>query len=193
MCQGQRKRELIHDFWWFGTSDTKHSGFCFPAQNNILPCKPHPTALCNNSCYATWRAVDDNQPPWTWLMTPLLSTSFQAAGAKQSGSFYIPEKLKNVIVGALRQKHFLECSPNNDSMTLKAWEGEGSGEEPLHATFRKMLSYSLMKTSEASTVPLMKISPPHLERICQEEEGETWRNGPRKSWEESKGKVADSH
>lgn len=51
------------------------------------------------------------------------------------------EKLQEVVMGMLAQRHFLETSPNHNSMTLKAWEGERSGEEQhLHKAFRQVSS-----------------------------------------------------
>lgn len=150
VCQGKRKRVLLHDFWAFGTSDTKCSGFCFSAQNNLLPSKPHPTALHNNSFCAIQLAAADTQLPvclralgvCSWLMQHVRTVPNFKLQVWNRVRVSIPqrnctEKLQNVIVGVLRQKRFQETSPNHHSMTLKAWEGAGSGEHHLHMAFRQ--------------------------------------------------------
>lgn len=150
MRQGKRKRVLLHDFWAFGTSDTKHSGFCFSAQNNLLPSKPQPTALHSNSFRAIQLAAADTQPPvrpwapgaYSWLLQRVHALPNFKQQVQNRVWISIPQrnctkKLQNVFTGVLRQKHLLETSPHHHSVTLKAWEGEGSGEEHLHVAFRQ--------------------------------------------------------
>lgn len=116
---------------------------------NLLPSKPHPTALHNNSFCAVQPTAADTQPPvclrapgiCSWLMQHVHTVPNFKLQAWNRVWVSIPqrnctEKLENVITGVLRRKRFLETSPHHRSMTLTAWEGEGSGEEEhLHVAF----------------------------------------------------------